>query len=170
MAKSKAARRKQFMPDGVPRWVRIYDNTGTDNESADCFTVIFTGRYREQFGGQFQGLGMGRGPYHPQGVCMHFAYDYQVDTVWHYKDGRPPKHGVMPPAMGRKCHLGKRIPFSELNEDCRMAVLQDYFCIWDLLEEMPEDGYIDCDTIAPIMLKEFGIRYERWLPKEDKKT
>jgi len=36
------------------------------------------------------------------------------------------------PAMGRKNHLGKRIPFSELPPDCQRLVMQDYREIWNL--------------------------------------
>jgi len=157
------------MPGGAPRWVRIYDNRDRpDGGTIDRYTVVFTGRYRHLFGGSFQLLGMSIAPYHPQGFCQHSEYNYQVDTIWHYKDGRPPKYGVLPPAIGRKCHLGKRIAFAELPSDCQMAVLQDYFCIWDLLDEPHAVGLVLPKEIAPIMLEEFGIRYDIWLPEEKK--
>jgi len=36
------------------------------------------------------------------------------------------------PAIGRKCHLGKRIAFADLPPDCRKLVLSDYKEIWNL--------------------------------------
>jgi hypothetical protein len=34
--------------------------------------------------------------------------------------------------MGRKNHLGKRIPFNQLPADCQRLVLSDYRSIWNL--------------------------------------
>jgi len=34
--------------------------------------------------------------------------------------------------MGRKCHLGKRIPFTDLPEPCKQLVAQDYRDIWGI--------------------------------------
>lgn len=45
---------------------------------------------------------------------------------------RLPRSRGFPAAMGRKNHLGRRIPFAELPEDCRKLVMQDYLELWDL--------------------------------------
>lgn len=131
MTKSQKDRRARLMPGGIPRYVRCYDNGG---ESADRYTVVFSGR-----GGvnrpvdrtaphQWRSYcyrAMSERPYHPQGVGMWGEHESQpVDTLgekpgWHW-----------PPAVGRKCHLGTRIRFQDLPEDCRKLVLRDYREIW----------------------------------------
>lgn len=110
-------RLETLMPNGVPKYIRAYDNGG---ESADRYTVVYTGKYRGK--GNFQYVGMSANPFHPQGVGMHGEHWQQIDTN---------KSGFAP-AMGRKCHLGKRIPFVELPPDCQKLVLRDYREIWNL--------------------------------------
>lgn len=97
-----------------PRYVRIYDNGG---ETADRYTAVFTGKR-----GKGQYVGMSAEPFHPQGFGQH------GET----RDSRPcdvDRHG-WPPAMGRKNHLGTRIPFDALPADCQSLVLSDYNAIW----------------------------------------
>jgi hypothetical protein len=126
------------MPEGIPRYVRIYDNAGLPDESADHLTVIFTGKYRhiglkrgERPSMGFQVLCMNESPFHPLGFCQHAEYDYQIDV----------KDKPFPPDIGGKCHLGRRIPFSQLNEDCQQVVMRDYLDLWNLYE--PGDGYLE---------------------------
>lgn len=116
----------RLLPNGKPRYVRIYDNRG---ESADRYTVVFTGNYDkgEPPHVEWSVLGMSEAPFHPQGVGLHSGYPYPVDTI---KNGRP--WACWPPAMGRKCHLGWRISFDDLPSDCQHAVLDDYSQIWGL--------------------------------------
>ena len=68
-------------------------------------------------------LGMSAHPYDPQGYGQRGeTRDKPCDTDrWGF-----------PAAMGRKNHLGRRIPFAELPEDCRKLVMQDYLELWDL--------------------------------------
>ena len=106
------------MPNGVPRYVRCYDN---DNTSVDRYTVVFTGHYRKK-GENFQYLAMNSAPFHPQGFGQHGEHSSQIDVN---------EYGFAP-AMGRKNHLGKRIPFSALPPDCKQLVMQDYRNIWGL--------------------------------------
>lgn len=73
-----------------------YDNGG---RSADRYTVVFLDM-PENGRGLYGCLSMNREPFHPQGIGMHC---YAM--------------------VGR--HLGRRIPFATLPEDCRKAVLQD---------------------------------------------
>jgi hypothetical protein len=112
---------QSLMPNGNPKYIRAYDNGGVDNGgSVDRYTVVYTGKYRGK--GQFQHVGMSASPFHPQGVGMHGESPQQVDVN---------KSGFAP-AMGRKNHLGKRIPFVELPPDCQKLVLSDYRNIWGL--------------------------------------
>ena len=86
--------------------IRVYDNGG---KTCDRYTVVFMNRadwgftpeYIRTTGCDFYPcLGMSGAPFHPQGFGQH------SDCV-----------------LGK--HLGKRIPFVELPEDCQKAVQQD---------------------------------------------
>jgi hypothetical protein len=103
--------------------VRVYDNGGPDapDGTIDRYTVVFTGHYRRSPRQGFSVLGMDENPYSPQGVGQHLEYDAPPDTVKGW-----------PPAIGRSCHLGKRITFSDLPEPCQRAVLSDYRELWRL--------------------------------------
>jgi len=134
-----AARRKKFMPDDIPKYVRCYDNGGEKEEggSRDNFTVVFSGRYRDQkTGGMFVYIGMNGVPFHPQmGIGMHGESRVQIDA----REG-------WAPAMGRKCHLGRRIHFEDLPRDCRRLVMHDYLYLWDLVPEA-HDTEIDMGVV-----------------------
>lgn len=95
--------------DWAPRYVRCYDNGG---ESIDRYTVVFTGCYRRQTGGSFLYLAMNSAPFHPQGFGQHGESDSSIDR----------------PASS---HLGKRVPFASLPDDCRKLVVSDYCNLWD---------------------------------------
>jgi hypothetical protein len=86
--------------------IRCYDNNGA---TADRNTVVymsradygFTREYIRTTGRDFYPcLGMSASPFHPQGIGQH------SDCV-----------------LGP--HLGKRVPFATLPEDCQKAVLSD---------------------------------------------
>ena len=103
----------RLMPAGIPRYVRCFDN----GETADRYTVLFTGRSSGQFFDKYgrrihQALGMSAYPFHPShGFAQHCEA----------KDGT---------------HLGKRrIRFTDLPEDCRKLVLSNYREIWRLNPE-----------------------------------
>jgi len=117
----KTNRTQRLLPRGIPRYVRCYDSGG----SGDRFTVCFTGKAGvNRFPGgpaEYCYRAMSAAPFHPQGVGLWGA------TPHHHCDVN--KWGF-PPAMGRRCHLGRRIPFSQLPEDCRKLVLRDYREIW----------------------------------------
>jgi hypothetical protein len=104
---------KPFKPnlfsDNAPRYIRCYDNGG---RSYDRYTVAYTGRYRHKTGGEFWYVAMSANPYHPQGFGQHGSSTSQID--W-------PTYG----------HLGKRIAFAELPDDCRKVVISDYCDLWD---------------------------------------
>lgn len=116
-------RRNKFMPGGIPRWIRCYDNGG---ESFDRYTVVFTGRYTHKTGGKFWYIGMSEHPFHPQGFGQHGELDFQCDTR-----GENGNRG-WPPTIGRSCHIGKRIHFIDLPKDCRELVTSTYMELWDL--------------------------------------
>ena len=117
----------RLMPNGIPRYVRCYDN---GSESADRYTVCYTGNYRnrgpasnEYVKGWYLFVAMSPDPFHPQGVGQHGeSEDRQIDTN---------KSGYVP-AIGRKCHLGTRIAFSKLPESCQKLVRADYATLWNL--------------------------------------
>ena len=116
----------RLMPAGVPRYIRAYDNGG---ETADRYTVCFTGRAAtirvSNFAATYPYLVMSAAPFHPLGIGLHGEMqDRPLDT----------RRGWAPP-IGRKCHLGRRIRFQELPEDCRRLVLSDYREIWRLNPE-----------------------------------
>lgn len=131
-----AQRMERLMPEGVPRWIRCYDNGG---ESADRYTVIFTGaalskRMKDPSGVRWvPHLALSEYPYHPQGVGLHLSYPQASDTL-RFRGGKTTK-GHWAPALGRRCHLGRRIRFDDLPPDCRQIVVEDYKDFWNLRED-----------------------------------
>lgn len=121
---SPAGRRwAQLMPGMVPKWVRCYDN----GRSFDQYTVVYSGRQAVERGGggraHYPYVGMSKHPYHPQGFGQHGSTPGQHCDV--NKQG-------WAPAVGRKNHLGTRINFADLPDDCRRLVISDYMEIWRL--------------------------------------
>lgn len=133
MTKREQKRIDALLPGGIPRWVRIYDSAGTPNETCDRYSVVFTGCYTRRTGGYHLFVSMNGAPYHPQGICMHGEDLTQCDIV----------NGHWPPSIGRKCHLGKRIVFADLPEDCKKVVLHDYCLLWEIPH--PATGVIPHD-------------------------
>jgi len=128
MNKKTARRIQALLPNGLPRYVRCYDNGG---KTFDRYTVVFSGNYRSIPNRRcrakngpldFQNVGMSEHPFHPQGFGQHGESERQIDVN---KDG-------FAPAIGRSNHLGKRIMFVELPADCQKLVLRDYREIWNL--------------------------------------
>jgi len=113
----KIDRKNALVPNGIPRYVRCYDNGGT---SADRYTVVFTGRYTHKTNGGFWYLGMSTNPFHPQGIGQHGDSNSPIDTP-SYK------------------HLGKKIKFTDLTAECQKLVLQDYLYLWDFTDENGKD-------------------------------
>jgi hypothetical protein len=100
----------RFLPCGIPKYIRCYKSK---EDCLDPYTVVFTGNYTSLTGGSYLYVGMGSNPYHPQGIGQHGSSEKQIDT---------PMYG----------HLGKRITFGELPEDCQKLVLEDYKALWNL--------------------------------------
>lgn len=107
-----STRMKALMPDGVPRYIRCYDNGGV---TADRYTVCFTGRYRHKSLGEYLYLTMSNDPSHPQGVGQHGSSKHRIDYPSYQ-------------------HLGTKITFNELPEACRNLVLEDYKALWNITE------------------------------------
>ena len=80
----------------TPANIRCYDNGG---ETFDRYTVVYID-FPERRPNTFESVGMSANPFHPQGFGQHSA------------------------AMPGK-HLGKRIAFASLPDDCRKLVLRD---------------------------------------------
>lgn len=107
LSTKKAERVARLIPNGIPKYIRCFDNGG---ESFDRYTVTFSGTYKSRYRGVTEYIGMSENPFDAQGFGQH---------------------GEMPNTTSYK-HLGKRIKFTDLPEDCKIAVLRDYKLNWDL--------------------------------------
>jgi hypothetical protein len=105
------ARAARLMPNGIPRYVRCYDNGGA---TADRYTVVYTGNYPGKPRGVYEYVGMNSHPFHPLGFGQH---------------GESQNGPIDRPSYG---HLGKRIAFNDLPDDCKRLVLSDYRADWGL--------------------------------------
>ncbi len=115
-----------LLPAGVPKWIRAYDNGGTDNEktgSYDRYTVVFTGRYRHKTMNCQWYVTSSADPYWAQGVYVHGEFQAGM----HHFPKR--QWAVDRPVSS---HLGKRIKWDGLPKDVQDAVLRDYLYLWDL--------------------------------------
>jgi hypothetical protein len=128
-------RLESLLPGGVPRYVRCYD----DGQSRERYTVCFSGNYQRRLwkDGQTTELRPGY-----QGRLERFRRPSRYIYMGLTEHGMA-SHGEnqcpidvdrwgFPAAMGRKNHLGRRIPFADLPEDCRKLVMGDYLELWDL--------------------------------------
>lgn len=115
-------RRESLLPGGIPRYVRCYD-AGEDGYM-DRYTAVFSGRHSMARKHRvWPYVAMNCSPFAPCGFGQHGETRNKPCDVdrWGF-----------PPAMDRKGHLGKRIPFGDLPDDCRKLVMQDYLELWDL--------------------------------------
>lgn len=101
-------RNEKLMPNGVPKWIRCFDNGG---KTWDRYTVVFTHAHSFGLKGYTVGVGMSQNPFHPQGFGQHFEYR---NTDYNGRSG------------------GKRISFEELPVDCQRLVIGDYKEYWGL--------------------------------------
>ncbi len=102
------AKRVPLCKKNIAIGVRCYDNGGPEapGGTVDRFTVVYTGRYRRYTGGEQLYVGMDAHPFHPQGFGQHGASRTAID-------------------MPAYSHLGKRIEFADLPQDCKLLVLRD---------------------------------------------
>jgi len=111
MNKKQLERKERLLPGGIPRWIRCYDNGGVDKEggTTDRYTVVYSNLKT----GWCSYVGMSGSPYHPQGFCQHGENRDPIDR---------PKYS----------HLGKKIKFQDLPEDCQKVVMSDYCDFWEI--------------------------------------
>jgi len=129
ITKAGQERRHRLLPQGVPRWIRVYDN---ENRSADRYLVVYSCKEAVErspgYPSHYPYRAMSENPYHPQGVGIFASTPHQTcDSI--------PTAGrgyARPPAVGRRGRLGKRINFQDLPLNCRKLVLDDYHHIWRL--------------------------------------
>lgn len=107
-------RKNSLVPNGIPKYVRCYDNGG---KTFDRYTVVFTGRYTHKTNRAFWYVGMSANPLHPQGFGQHGDTEFQPCDRPTYS------------------HLGKKIKFQDLPEDCKKLVMKDYLYLWDFTDE-----------------------------------
>jgi hypothetical protein len=98
-----------------PKYIRIYDNKG---ESFDRFTIVFG---RKTFSGEFIYLGLSEYPYHPMGFGHHGTSKEPIDRPTY-------------------SHLGKKIKWNDLNEDCKKAVNESYKSVWNITDENKKEN------------------------------
>lgn len=108
-------RYNRMMPNDKPRYVRCYDNNTKENGTFDRYTVVFTGHYTGTCGQRWY-VGMSQNPFHPQGIGSHGESDFTIDYP-SYK------------------HLGKKIRFDDLPDDCKALTIQTYLYLWDITDE-----------------------------------
>src|SRR4030042_3469224 len=98
----------------VPKKIRIYDNGG---KTCDCYTAVFTGNYK------------GR-----EGRCHYIGFN----EIPHSPNMGIWQHGESRDVIDRPVysHLGKPVKFSDLPEDCKRLLMDEYWDIWDLPKEL----------------------------------
>jgi hypothetical protein len=104
------SRYDQLMPNGIPKYLRIYDNGG---ETFDRYTIVFT---RKRFNGEFVIIGASGEPCHPQGFYQHCNAEQLPDRPVY-------------------SHLGKPIEFIDLPHDLKIAVQSEYAALWGIEDE-----------------------------------
>lgn len=110
-SKSKQEKRTaSLMPNGVPRYIRCYDN----NKDSERYTVVFTGQYRNTTNGLLHYLIMSENP-----VLGTNRTGYSQTLI-------------DDPAYG---HLGRKIKFEELPKECQNIVKEHYKEIWNIASE-----------------------------------
>jgi len=124
--KSKANRMYQGLS---PKYIRCYDNNSV---TFDRYTVVFT---KKRIGcakgklGEFVYVGMSKNPCHPLGYYQHGFSDGLIDGI-SYR------------------HLGKKIRFVELPNDCQELIKLEYNELWDISKK-------DYDAHVITVLDEF---------------
>jgi hypothetical protein len=107
--KKQQERINALMPSGIPRYIRCYDNNG---ESADRYTIVYTGNYKRISVCEF--VGCSEDPFHPLGVGLHGESDQRIDY---------PSYS----------HLGKKVKFEDLPSKVQQLVISNYKENWNLV-------------------------------------
>ncbi len=110
---NKTQRKENLMPNNQPKWIRCYD---LGKDQFDRYTVVYTkiSILPKSEGSCFMYVGMSNNPFSPTGFGQHGESMYKpIDR---------PTYG----------HLGKKIKFTDLPEDCQKLVISDYVQLWDI--------------------------------------
>lgn len=115
MTKKQQERKERLMPEGVPRYVRVYDY---GDSSYDRYTVVYTGATVYKACGCYPYTSLtGQGAYF-HGENAGCVVD-TIDCKW-------------PPKIGGKNHLGRRLAFEDLPEVCQEYVRKEYMEYWNI--------------------------------------
>jgi hypothetical protein len=104
-------RYKSLVPDGTPRYLRCYTNEGTDDETLDCITVVFT---KKRVGSTKQRLGDFMYIATSSTGAGFYQHDFS-ETLIDRPNGK---------------HLGKKIGFTDLTADLQSLIMQEYLDFW----------------------------------------
>ena len=99
-------RTERLMPNGIPKYVRCYDNGG---KSFDRYTIVFTGNFKGRDCCLY--LSASENPFHPQGFGQHGDSNTIIDKPTY-------------------SHLGKKVKFKDLPKNAQTFVINDYKSIW----------------------------------------
>ena len=106
---NKTQRKERLLPNGKPKYIRVYESK---KPVADPYTIVFSGNFAGR-NSRCYVLGMSSRPRHPLGICIVSDYDFIIDEP-SYK------------------HLGRKINFDDLPEQCRESTLEYYNQFWRL--------------------------------------
>ncbi len=136
--KHRAERVAGLLPDGKPKWIRVYDH---GDDWVGRYTVIYSGNYSKPEGQHWWGK-MSADPHGDNGICDSGSQLGPLDIQL----GR--WAGV---SIGRThSGLGKRIIFEDLPAACQQVVLSDYAYLWNL----PDPKWDE--TLARVAAAEFN--------------
>ncbi len=111
MNATQTIRLNRLMPNGIPRYVRCYDNGG---ETLDRYTIVFTGYYSGKKSRVCEYVGSSEFPSSPMGFYQHGeGHDGAIDRPTY-------------------SHLGKKITFESLPDTVKPHIIHDYKSIWNL--------------------------------------
>ncbi len=115
-ARTKADRAARFMPGGIPKHIRCYDNGGTEKPSGtfDQYTIVYTNCGRVGAPDGFY-QAASTYPFHPQGFGLH-------------GENGPSQRG--PIDRPTSSHLGRRVKYESLPPDVQRFVSQTYREVW----------------------------------------
>jgi len=106
--KEKSMRVSTLLPNGKPRYIRCYTNNG---QTFDQYTIVFTGQYSRKNNGVHRYIKISENPF--QGAANTFYSNEIIDD----------------PAYA---HLGRKIKFELLPEECQKFVIMEYKSIWKI--------------------------------------
>lgn len=113
LSKSNQKRLPSFYDEeGRPKKIRIYYQEGM----ADCWTIVFTGKYRKDPRDEYLYLGASDNPYHPQGIGQHGSSSHPLDRPTY-------------------SHLGKKRTFDQMPDRLKDWVREEYAELWGFIDD-----------------------------------